>query len=39
MISIFKKILELIVKSQIEMFLENNEIITEHQLIQKIVFV
>jgi len=31
MLPIFKKVLELIVKNQIEMFLENNEIITEHQ--------
>jgi len=29
MLPIFEKILELIVKNQIEMFLENNEIITE----------
>jgi len=31
MLSIFEKILELIVKNQIKIFLENNEIITEHQ--------
>jgi len=31
MLSIFEKVLELIVKSQIDMFLEN-KIITEHQL-------
>jgi len=27
---IFEKVLKLIVKNQIKMFLENNEIITEH---------
>jgi len=32
MLPIFEKILELTVKSQIKMFLENNEIITEHQI-------
>lgn len=29
---IFEKVLEIIVKKQIEEFLENNNIITEHQL-------
>jgi len=30
MLLIFEKVLQLMVKSQIEMFSENNEIITEH---------
>jgi len=31
MLLVFEKLLELVIKIQIEVFLENNKIITEHQ--------